>query len=256
MPESDSKSELDLYLQNGEVTMVRHPVRLQILNILKREKEVPFPKILEETGLTKSTLSGFLNSLLDAGLIERISSEKDGRRKIYRLSAKHIGIITPSSYSAASEFRELIRKTYTNYDKINYRDMLPHIFRVALAESGIRIDPVLQRGGIILGQSVAPFLVADTLEKTVENISDFWKRYEFGELSLVSVNPLRLDVKNCYECMTLPSPIPGGCIISTGILSALFSSFYGKEVTVTEIECICHGAPACRFEINVQTTTE
>ena len=245
-----------MYLHDGQVTTVRNPVRLQILNLLKTEKEVPFPRILEVTGLTKSTLSGFLNSLLDAGLVERISDEKDGRRKIYRLSAKHIGIITPSSYSAASEFRELIRKTYTNYDKINYKDMLPHIFRVALAESGIRIDPVLQRGGIILGESVAPFVVADTLEKTIENISAFWKRYEFGDLSLRSENPIRIDVRNCYECMTLPSPVPGGCIISTGILSALFSAFYKKEVTVTEIECISCGSPCCCFEIHVPETEE
>jgi len=249
MPESDSKNELDLYLTNGQITTVRNPVRIKILNLLKAEGNVPFSRIQEKTNLSKSTLSSYLSSLIESNLVERVSDEVDGRKKYYRLSAKNIGSVSPSSYSASSEYRELIRKTFTNCDKINYKDLLPHIFRVALAESGIKLDPVIKRGGEILGESIAPFIVADSLDKTINNTRDFWERYGFGNLSLRSKDPFLIEIKNCYECMTLPSSVSGGCIITSGVLSAIFSNFYKKRIFVHEIECMAKNYPACCFEI-------
>jgi len=254
MPESDSRNELDLYLCDGLVTTVRNPVRLKILNLLKTEGAVSFCRIQEETSLSKSTLSGYLTSLSEAGLVERVSSEGDGRRKYYRLLAKNIGAVTPSSYSASSEYRELIRKTITNCEKFDFKEMMPHIFRVALAEAGIQLDPVIRHGGEILGESIAPFIVSDTLEKTIKNISDFWKRYGMGDFSMKSEDPLVVEVKNCYECMTLPSSVTGGCIITTGVFSAIFSIFYKKMVNVTEIQCMANNFPACCFKIMVPLT--
>jgi len=254
MPESDSRSELDLYLCDGQVTTVRNPVRLKILKLLKAEGAVSFCRIQEVTSLSKSTLSGYLTSLSEAGLVERVSSEGDGRRKYYRLLGKNIGAVSPSSYSASSEYRELIRKTITNCEKFDFKEMMPHIFRVALAEAGIQLDPVIQHGGEILGESIAPFIVSDTLEKTIQNISDFWKRYGLGEFSMKSENPLVMEIRNCYECMTLPSSVSGGCIITTGILSAIFSIFYKKIVNVREIQCMAKNFSACCFEISIPST--
>lgn len=249
MPESDSTKELELYSRDGEVTSVRSPIRIQILRLLREGDDVTFTEIQEATGLSKSTVSSYLNSLDDAGLIVRVPDPVDARRKIYRLSATYLGQIDPSTYAAPTEYRELIRQTYTNYDRIDYKEMLPHIFRVALAESGIRIDPVLKRGGIILGEAVAPYVVSDSLEKTIDNIKEFWEHYGFGEIRLVSETPLLLDVYKCYECMTLPKGISGGCIISKGILSALFTTFFRCPVQVTEITCMTDGSEFCRFEI-------
>ncbi|MDO5846247.1 MAG: MarR family transcriptional regulator [Methanocorpusculum sp.] len=249
MQELEGNHELTLYLHDGQIVTVRNPIRIQILNLVRDEGEVPFSRLLEVTGLSKSTVSGYINSLTSAGLIRQVPCPSDARRKIYTLSSVYVGSVAPSTYAAASEFRDLIRHTYTSYNTINYRDMIPHIFRVALAESGIRIDPVLRRGGIILGEAIAPYVVADTLEKTVSNIEEFWAHYEFGEVRVRSLSPLRLDVYKCYECMTLPKGMAGGCIISKGILSALFTAFYHEEVRVEEIECMTQGYPCCCFEV-------
>ena len=249
MPEPESKNELELYLRDGNITTIRSPVRLKIVRLLQKNGSATFPEIQEETGLSKSTVSVYLNSLVDGGIVSRVSGEYDRRHKSYVLSAKYIGTLAPSTYSAASWFRELIRNTYTNYDKISYKAMLPHIFRIALAESGISIDPVLKRGGIILGESIVPFIVAETLEDTVANLSEFWARYEFGEMSLKSREPFVLEVKNCYECMTLPKGIPGGCVITTGILDAVFSAHFGSQAQVRELSCLSLGDPSCCFEI-------
>ncbi|HJJ27203.1 MAG TPA: winged helix-turn-helix transcriptional regulator [Methanocorpusculum sp.] len=251
MPEADSQNTLNLYLRDGSITTIRNPVRLKIIYLIQRKGSVTFQEILDETGLSKSTVSVYVNTLADAGIITRVSDNNDRRKKTYVMTAKYIGSIVPSTYSATSEFRDLIKNTYTNYDKINYKAMLPHLFRIALAESGIHINPVIRRGGIILGQSITPFIAAETLEKTVDNLSEFWSRYEFGDLSLKSKSPLVIEVKNCYECMTLPKGIAGGCIISEGVLEAVFSAVYPEGVSVHETECIANGDPACMFEITV-----
>ena len=249
MPEAESQNTLNLYLRDGSITTIRNPVRLKILQLLQRNGTATFQDILDETGLSKSTISVYVNTLADAGIITRVSDNNDRRKKTYVMTAKYIGSIVPSTYSASSEFRDLIKNTYTNYDKINYKAMLPHLFRIALAESGIHINPVIRRGGIILGQSISPFIAADTVEKTVDNLCEFWKRYEFGDLSLKSRNPLTIEIKNCYECMTLPKGISGGCVITEGVLEAVFSAVYPEGVSVQETECISKGDPVCAFEI-------
>ncbi len=250
MSDPVANHELALYSLNGKVTTVKNPVRIKILHLVQDEGIVPFSRIMEVTGLSKSTISGYITSLSETGLLEQVPCADDARRKQYTLAATYLGYIEPSTYAAASEFRELIRHTYAQYDTIDYKEMLPHIFRVALAEAGISIDPVIRRGGSILGEAVAPYIVADSLEKTITNIQEFWKHYGFGEVKIRSSNPLRLDVYKCYECMTLPKGFKGGCIISRGILSALFSSYYRTEVQVAEVECMTQGFPCCCFEIN------
>ena len=256
MPEADSKNRLELYLRDGNITSIRSPVRLEIIRLLQENGSATFAEIQEATGLSKSTVSVYVNSLVDAGIVSRVSFEKDRRHKTYILSAKYIGTIEPSTYSAASWFRELIRNTYTSYDKISYKAMLPHIFRIALAESGISINPVLKRGGIILGESIVPFIVSETLEDTIKNVAAFWKRYEFGELSLKSSEPLVLEVKNCYECMTLPKGTTGGCVISEGILEAVFSALFKNEIKVRETACLSLGDESCCFEVSGMVAAE
>lgn len=249
MPEQDSRQPLRIYSKDGVVTTVRSPVRNEILQLLAREGETSFTRILEVTGLSKSTVSGYLNSLTKAGIVLEVPSSEDARKKNYLLHAVFLGDITPSTYCGASEFRELIRQMHTKYDKVDYRAILPHIIKVALAEAGIQIDPVLRRGGIILGEAVAPYVVADTLEKTLDNIAEFWGRYEFGKLSVADMNPLRLDVKDCYECSIIPRDVSTHCIISVGILTALFSAYYQQDVVVKEIQCISDGSPCCSFVV-------
>ncbi|HJJ28341.1 MAG TPA: ArsR family transcriptional regulator [Methanocorpusculum sp.] len=251
MPETDSRQPLRIYSRDGEVTTVRSPVRNEILQLLAREGETSFARILEVTGLSKSTVSTYLASLTESGLVLEVSAKEDARRKNYLLHAVFLGDIVPNRYAGAAEFRELIRQMHTKSDKVNYRDIIPHIIKIALAESGVQINPVLRRGGIILGEAVAPYVVADTLDKTLSNIAEFWQRYEFGNLQVSSLEPLKLEVYNCYECALMPKEVKSSCIISVGILTALLSAFYGKEVQVDEVKCIANGDPCCCFAIRV-----
>jgi len=249
MPEPDSKEPLMIYSKNGTVITVRSPIRNMILNLVAEEEPVSFARIMEYTGLSKSTVSGYVSSLELKELITVVPDPRDARKKSYVLTASLIGNITPSTQNATTDFRELIRQAYTKYDKIDYKEILPHIIKVALSEAGININPVIMRGGEILGQAVAVYLVADTLEKTLENITEFWKHYRFGEVRLRSLNPLQIEVYHCYECMIMPKDTGNNCVISCGMLKAIFSAYYNEKVNVEEIQCMTGGYDCCCMEI-------
>jgi Predicted hydrocarbon binding protein (contains V4R domain) len=238
MPEADSRQPLRIYSNDGEVTTVRSPVRNEILQLLAREGETSFARILEVTGLSKSTVSGYLSSLVESGLVLEVPAPDDARRKNYLLHAVFLGDIVPTTYAGGTEFRELIRQMHTKSDKVDYRDILPHIIKIALAEAGIQINPVLRRGGIILGEAVAPYVVAETLEKTLSNIAEFWERYQFGNMKVASMEPLQIEVYNCYECGLMPREVKSSCIISTGILTGPSFRIF------TEKKCLCRRSSA------------
>ncbi|MDU9376793.1 hypothetical protein McpSp1_14210 [Methanocorpusculaceae archaeon Sp1] len=252
MPEPDISQPLKLFSSDGTVTAIRSPVRNSILFLIRDEGEVSFSRIMEFTGLSKSTVSVHVNSLIDSGLIASHSVPGDARKKTYYLTASHLADIEPCRQTGNNEFRELIRQCYIKYDNVDYRQIIPHIIQVALIEAGIRIDPIMIRGGEMLGESVSMYLVANTLEKTLDNIVRFWTRYGLGEMRIRSMSPLRIEIYKCYECMVLPKVERGCCVISRGILTAVLSAYFGKKpVIVEEIECMAQGYPACCFEITL-----
>lgn len=251
MTESEQTKHLKLFSSDGTVTAVSSPIRNTILFLIRDEEEVSFSRIMEYTGLSKSTVSVHLNSLIEAGLIASRPVPGDARKKRYYLRASHLADIHPCHQTGNNEFRELIRQCYIKYDNVDYRQIIPHIIQVALIEAGIRIDPIMIRGGEMLGESVSVYLVAETLEKTIENVMKFWVRYGLGEMRIRSTLPLRLEIYKCYECMVLPKMEHGCCVISRGILMAILSAYFKQPVRVEEIECMAQGHPACCFEIEV-----
>lgn len=251
MPETDSKQILEIYSLNGVITTVRNPIRSSILHMLSKKGASSFVDIQNMVGLSKSTTSGYITSLVTSGLVKEIQCPNDGRKKAYVLSATPIGDVEPTNTAlSTSEFREVIRQAYTNYDKLDYRSIIPHIIKVALMEAGVKIDPIIGRGGEILGETIAPYLVSDTIDRTLENISEFWSHNGLGEIKIKSLRPLQLEVYKCYECMILPKGKGTACVISQGILTALFSAFYHQKVLVTETQCMTQGFECCSFDVN------
>ena len=256
MIEPDHHQPLKLFSSEGTVTAIRSPIRNSILFLLRDEGEVSFARIMEYTGLSKSTVSVHVNSLINAGLIAARTVPGDARKKQYFLTSSHVGDIVPCQQTGNNEFRELIRQCYIKYDNVDYRQIIPHIIQIALMEAGVQIDPIMIRGGEILGESVSLYLVTDSLEKTIENVIRFWSRYSLGEMRIRSIHPLRLEIYKCYECMVLPKSTKGCCVISKGILQAVFRAYYKQNVAAEEIECMTQGYSACCFEIVMLETAE
>jgi predicted hydrocarbon binding protein len=242
---------LRLYSGEKTVTAIWSPVRTGILSLLHAEGEVSFSRIMEYTRRSKATVSVHVHALVDAGLIAEKPVSGDARKKKYVLTSSHLGDIVPPGDLGTNGFRELIRQCYLKYETFDCKLIIPHILQIALMEAGIRIDPIMIRGGEILAESFLPLIVSDTLEKTLENIAGFWKRYNLGTVKIRSLSPLQIEIYDCYECMVLPKQDQGSCFISQGMLSGFFGAYYGKKVVVRESECMVEGHPACCMEITV-----
>ncbi|HJK02447.1 MAG TPA: winged helix-turn-helix domain-containing protein [Methanocorpusculum sp.] len=86
---------LRLFSSDGIVTAISSPVRNRILYLIHNEGEVSFSRIVEYTGLSKSTVSVHVNSLIDLGLIASQTVPGDARKKMYYLTASHLADIQP-----------------------------------------------------------------------------------------------------------------------------------------------------------------
>lgn len=64
----------------------------RILYVLWQEDGVPIARLVQQTGLAKSTLTSMLARMEDAGLITRGTSEQDGRQVIVGLTDKALGL--------------------------------------------------------------------------------------------------------------------------------------------------------------------
>lgn len=73
----------------------------RILYVLWQEDGVPIARLVQQTGLAKSTLTSMLARMEDAGLITRGTSEQDGRQVIVRLTDKALGL--QDKYEQVSE---------------------------------------------------------------------------------------------------------------------------------------------------------
>lgn len=73
----------------------------RILYVLWQEDGVPIARLVQQTGLAKSTLTSMLARMEDAGLITRGTSEQDGRQVIVRLTDKALGL--QEKYEQVSE---------------------------------------------------------------------------------------------------------------------------------------------------------
>lgn len=73
----------------------------RILYVLWQEDGVPIARLVQQTGLAKSTLTSMLARMEDAGLITRGTSEQDGRQVIVGLTDKALGL--QEKYEQVSE---------------------------------------------------------------------------------------------------------------------------------------------------------
>lgn len=73
----------------------------RILYVLWQEDKVPIARLVQQTGLAKSTLTSMLARMEDAGLITRGTSEQDGRQVIVGLTDKALGL--QEKYEQVSE---------------------------------------------------------------------------------------------------------------------------------------------------------
>ncbi len=101
---TDLETHLDAFLSRYNLS----PGRFTLLAILRGHENGLMPSELAQfVGVTQATISGLINSLEKAGLVERKSHQKDGRAFVIHLTQKGLDLtreIGPLYYSRLQTF--------------------------------------------------------------------------------------------------------------------------------------------------------
>jgi uncharacterized protein len=242
------KEQIELFSTSRGVYVIDSPVRIKILTLL-RENERKFDEIVELSGKAKSTVSEHLKKLKDEGIINSKPDPEDARKKIFFIKSEYLGEL--SREKLIKEDMEKYIHSYLESDgsPFEFFRLLFQTIRVSLISQGISIDPVLHEAGVKVGETLYPSLKNIQDEKFLENIARFWQTHQLGQIEVKSIDPLVINVYDCFECKGLPYLGKTACAFDTGLLKALFSAHYQKPREVTETNCYAMGDDFCRFVI-------
>ena len=249
------RSDFSLYGTSSGVQAVRNPVRRHILQLLERG-EMSFDSIVSSSGRAKSTVSAHLSALTDEGIIGSRHGDEDERKKYFFLTSHFIGELSPGDRIAddistyAFDYREGAVDPFHLY-KLVYRT-----FRVSLLMEGISLNPLLRRTGETVGEAIYPAVAGEDMDAFLLNLSTFWEQHDLGRIEIITLNPIRFSVHDCFECVDLPQLGKPACSFDSGLLSLVFSRQAGTPMEAVELECYAAGDPCCTFEIlSVQENT-
>jgi len=240
-----------LYSTPNGISAVGSPVKVKILEMLSKQ-EMAFDEIVEYSGRAKSTVSVHLKDLAEAGIVGARPDAVDGRRKIFFLNSLFLGS-ADSGDRGWFDLDRYIRKEIPcdGNPALLYRFIISTI-RLNLMDQGITVDPVLRLAGLKAGESLYPCVEDHYIEGIVDRMGRLWEKTGLGTVEMERSAPLTLNIRDCFECIDLPIKGKPVCAFESGILSSLFSLYYGKQMKATETRCYAMGSNLCRFELREQ----
>lgn len=223
-------------------------VQMRILAMLKKE-DLSFDQIVARSGRVKSTVSIHLKGLVREGVLTVRADPDDRRKKIFSLSSRHLGDLS-SGDLLRSELGTYL-KGYAGGDAPppDFFRLLFQTLRVTLLADGINIDPLLFSTGLHVGEAVAPSVAGPDLAALLANLARFWEKHGLGRVEVISLDPVTLFVYDCFECGDLPNIGRPACAFDAGLLSAVFSDYFHRTLTVQETACYAMGDDHCCFVV-------
>lgn len=243
-----ASDSIELFATGEGIRTVESPVRQKILLMLK-ERELTFDEIVSGSGRAKSTVSVHLKMLVDERIIDSVPDPLDARKKIFFLNSSHIGDLSKHARACAD-----IKSHIAGYDidSGNTQEFFKLMFRtikIGLLCEGVNIDPILHEAGKNVGERLYEKVADRDIGRFIANIAEFWENHGLGRIVAESLDPVTLYVYDCFECKDLPDQGKPACSFDSGILSALFSAYYGESMAAEEVDCYAKGNDRCKFII-------
>lgn len=239
---------IELFSTSEGIYAINSPVRVRILSML-RKGELSFDQLVELSGKAKSTVSVHLKRMVDEGIIGSKTDPSDARKKIFFIKSEYLGKL-----SGKKDVKEDIGQYVSSYiegdgDPYEFFRLIFHTIRVSLIRQGIDIDPILYEAGVKVGETLHEKVKNPDINKLTENIAMFWETHNLGHVEVLKLEPLTINVTDCFECKSLPPLGRPACAFDSGILKAVFSAHFNDEQVVNETKCYALGDNHCSFTI-------
>jgi uncharacterized protein len=239
---------IELFSTSEGIYAINSPVRVRILSML-RKGELSFDQLVELSEKAKSTVSVHLKRMVDEGIIGSKTDPSDARKKIFFIKSEYLGKL-----SGKKDVEEDIGKYVSSYvegegNPYEFFRLIFHTIRVSLIRQGIDIDPILYEAGVKVGETLYEKVKNPDINKLAENIAMFWESHNLGHVEVLKLEPLTINVTDCFECKSLPPLGRPACAFDSGILKAVFSAHFNDEQVVNETKCYALGDNHCSFTI-------
>lgn len=232
-----------------DINIIKSQTKYEILELLKNN-EMSFEEIVENTSKSKATISMHLKNLREEGIVKHKPNPLDNRKKIFYLSAEVLGAVDTSKVKTVKENQtKLLIDEFIENGDIEYTLLLVHTFKSILVEFGIDIDFVVQSIGNHIGEYLFKELYDEDFDVFTQNITQYWKNNNLGNLSFEFGNNIQVSCTDCFECSNLPKLGKPVCFLEKGMFEMLFSKFFKFDVNIIEIQCYAMGDDKCVFEI-------
>ena len=252
MKDTDPKfdnTQIGLFATSKGIRAIDSPVKSKILSML-RKGELSFDQIVASSSKAKSTVSVHLKKLVDEGIISSKPDPKDARKKIFFINSEYIGELARDKKQEDDLETYVSSYVLSDGDPFEFFRLMFKTIRVGLINQGINIDPILHDAGIKVGKALYERVADPEMSKFLGNIAQFWENHYLGNVEVKNLEPLTINVSECYECRHLPYLGRPACAFDAGILEALFSSYYNDKRGVTETKCYAMGDKYCSFVID------
>jgi len=246
--ERKSTGEIKIYGTPGGVNVIDSPIKAKILSSLK-DGGLNGSDIVSLTGKSKSNISANLKDLIEAGIVDYRQDTVDGRRKIFYIKSRYLGEISGEIDLEKDVEDYLTTHVTQSSDPFKFFRYVFRTIRVALIKEGVNIDPILHNAGIKVGQTFYDELKDPETDKLTKNLALFWESHKLGRIKVEDMNPLTIRAYDCFECEDLPKIGRSACAFDSGILEAIFSAHFHREMNVEEVKCYAKGDEFCCFII-------
>jgi len=243
-----TKSRVKIFSTKSGINIIQSPIKAQILSLLK-EGGMSGSQIVASTIRSKSTISAHLQDLEDAGIIDWVIDPEDRRRKIYYINSKFLGDVSSEKEIKDDDDNYLQDFVVESDDPLKFFRFMFRSIRVALMDEGINIDPILRNAGIKVGNTFYKKLKTPDLNEFIDNLAKFWETNQLGRIEIKSLDPLIIQLYDCFECEDLPKIGRTACSFDSGILEAIFSQYFQEHVEVSEVKCYAQGDDYCQFMV-------
>ncbi len=240
-----------LYSTKNGISAVGSPAKVQILGMLA-QNEMAFEEVVARSGRAKSTISVHLGDLADAGIVGARTDPLDGRKKIFYLDSFFLGCADTGEKSGFEIDRYIQKEIPCDGNPASLYRFILSTIRLNLMNQGISIDPLLHLAGLNAGASLYQCVADPVIDRMIDGMVKVWEKNGLGDLELESKIPLTLNIRDCFECIDLPIRGKPACAFESGVLSSLFSLYYGKQKKAIETRCYAMGSNLCRFEVRDQ----
>jgi len=234
----------DVYSTSSGLKQISNPVRQRVLSELQR-RDMSLSEIAQMTGKAQSTLSVHLDKMVKEGLVASRDDPSDSRKKIFYLVSMPIGTATIPRDELGAAVEAIAGRSIgapAAFLKGEVRAMALGVEAV-----GLDLGPVFLDVGRKMGAAVGRTMKSREVEDLIGEIREFFTLHDLGELSVYSLTPLTLIIKDEYDSSGLPEQGRKACLLNVGIIEGILEARTGAPMRAVRTECFGTRGNFCKF---------